>query len=99
MRLLIAEARAFPDLAIIWHDKVVSKILGVLTGAIERAQERGEMKAGDPRLYAFSILGPMLAGVLFQQIFAETDVLPPDLGQLAEQHGQAILNGLLVSKG
>ncbi len=97
MRLLIAEARAFPDLADIWYDKVISRMLGLLIGAIERAQARGEMKPGDPRLYAFSILGPMLSAVLFRQVFAGTSAALPDMARLAEQHARTILTGLLTS--
>jgi AcrR family transcriptional regulator len=95
MRLLVAESRQFPDLARVWHDEVVSKVLGMLTLAIERAQGRGEVKPGDARLYAFSIMGPMLASALFREVFRETARLP-DLGELAEQHARTILGGLLL---
>lgn len=94
MRLLIAESRTFPDLARVWHDEVVSKVLALVTGAIERAQARGEVRAGDPRLHAFSILGPMLAGMLYRQIFAGIDETPPDLRALAALHGETLVNKL-----
>ena len=42
IRLLIAESRAFPDLAKVWHDEVIGKILHLVTSAIKRAQARGE---------------------------------------------------------
>lgn len=93
--LLITEARAFPDLARIWYDEVVSKILGLLTTAIERGQKRGEVKPGDPGLYAFSIIGPMMSAVLFRNIFSTTPAALPDIEKLAEQHAQTVLNGLL----
>jgi AcrR family transcriptional regulator len=94
VRLLIAEARNFPDIARVWHDEVVAKMLGILTAAIERAQSRGEIRAGDARLYAFSIIGPMLAGVVFREVFGETEAQIPDMSDLARQHATAILNGL-----
>lgn len=95
MRLLVAESRQFPDLARVWHDEVVSKVLGMLTLAIERAQARGEIKPGNARLYAFSIMGPMLASALFREVFRDTAPLP-DLRELAEQHARTILDGLLL---
>jgi AcrR family transcriptional regulator len=96
-RLIIAEARIFPDLARVWHDEVVSKVMGLLTAAIERAQERGEIRTGDPKLYAFSILGPMMAATLFREVFAGIGASLPQLRELAEQHANAILYGLNTS--
>jgi AcrR family transcriptional regulator len=95
MRLLVSESRQFPDLARVWHDEVVSKVLGLLTMAIERAQARGEIKPGNARLYAFSIIGPMLASALFREVFRDTAPLP-DVRELAEQHARTILDGLLL---
>jgi AcrR family transcriptional regulator len=95
MRLLIAESRTFPDLARVWHDEVVSKMLGLVTGALERAQARGEIRPGDVQLQAISIMGPMLAAALFREVFRDTAPLP-DLQELAAQHAQTVLRGLLA---
>jgi AcrR family transcriptional regulator len=95
MRLLIAESRQFPDLAGVWHDEVVAKVLGLLTAMIEQAQARGEIRSGKAQLFAFSILGPMLASALFREVFRDT-ALPPDLHELATQHAQVVLGGLLL---
>jgi len=62
--MVIAESGNFPDLARVWHDEVVSRALGVVTGVIERAQGRGEVLPGDPRYHAFSMIAPMLLGVI-----------------------------------
>jgi AcrR family transcriptional regulator len=98
LRLIIAESRAFPDLAQIWHDEVVGKMLGLLTQAIKRAQARGEVRPGDPKLYAFSIMGPMLAGVIFREVFRSATTGLPDLSKLAAQHARTVLQGLLVPR-
>jgi AcrR family transcriptional regulator len=94
IRLIVAEARAFPDLAQVWHDEVAARMLSLLSAAIARAQARGEVRAGDPRLYAFSIVGPMLGGALFREVFGATGADLPDLRKLAAQHAAAILRGL-----
>ncbi len=96
MRLLIAESRKFPDLARVWHDEVVSKVLGLVTAVIERAQARGEVRPGNARLYAFSIVGPMLASALFREVFRDTAPLP-DPAELAAQHAQTVLHGMLLT--
>jgi len=96
IRLLISEARAFPDLAQVWHDEVLSKVMGLLTSVIARAQARGELRPGDARLYAFSIAGPMLAAMLYREVFGAGDVPLPDLHALAVQHARTVVHGLLA---
>jgi AcrR family transcriptional regulator len=99
VRLLIAESRAFPDLAQVWHDEVVAKMLDLLMSTIARAQARGEVRAGDARLFAFSMIGPMMAGVIFREVFRGADAQLPDLRELAKQHAEVVLAGLAVRPG
>ena len=96
-RMVIGESRNFPDLARIWHDEVVSPVIDTVARAIARAQERGEVRNGDPRLYAFSLLGPLIMAMLFRDVFGGISSQPPDLARLAEQHGRTILQGLLAT--
>src|ERR1700756_366019 len=93
-RLLIAESRAFPDLAKVWHDEVVARMLDLLTSTIARAQARGEVRPGDARLFAFSMIGPMMAGIIFREVFRGADADLPDLRALARQHAEVVLAGL-----
>jgi hypothetical protein len=81
-----------------WHDEVVSKVLGLLTAAIERAQARGEVRPGDPLLHAFSILGPMFAGALFREVLKRNRCHAADLQKLAAQHAETVLNGIMIAK-
>jgi AcrR family transcriptional regulator len=93
-KMVIGESRNFPDLARVWHDQVVSQAIGVLTTVVERAQARGEAKAGDPRLYAFSLIGPMVTGILWGEVFVPAGGAPLDLPALAAQHARTVLHGL-----
>lgn len=93
-RMVIGESRAFPDLARIWHDKVVSRVLALLAGLVAAAQARGEVRAGDPTVHAFSIVGPMVTGLLFREVFGPAGPHAPDLGTLAEQHAATVMRGL-----
>lgn len=95
-KMVIAESRNFPDLARIWHDDVISRALGMATGLIERAQARGELKPGDPRIHAFSLVAPMLMGVLWREVFVPVGVEPIDLRAIAEQHADTALEGMLT---
>jgi transcriptional repressor AefR-like protein len=95
-RMVIGDSRNFPDLARIWHDDVVTSVIGMVTGIIARARARGEVAPGDPRLHAFSLMGPMVMAMLFREVFAGVGANLPDLQALADQHARAALRGLLM---
>ena len=95
-KIVIGESRNFPDLAKIWHDQVASGALSALQSLIERAQDRGEVRPGDARLMAFSLMGPMLMGVLWRETLEPAGGRALDLAALAAQHGQIVLTGMLT---
>ena len=98
-KMVIGESRNFPDLARIWHDEVVSRVLGVVTGLIERAQARGEIRPGDPRFHALALIGPLLMGMLWREVLVPVGAQPLDLKALARQHVETVLHGLLAEGG
>jgi AcrR family transcriptional regulator len=92
-RMVIAESRNFPDLAEIWRTDVVGPAFGRVAVLLERAQARDEIAAGDPRLMAFSLVGPLIMGALFAEVFGPA-ADPPDLGALAVEHARFALRAL-----
>ena len=94
VRMVLAESHSFPDLASIWHDEVVAPMLAVMTGMITGAQARGEVGPGDPRLHAMSIIGPMLMGALYLEVFRGSANGWLDLESLAQQHATTVLKGM-----
>ena len=94
-KMVIGESRNFPELAKVWHDEVVTKALGMIGGLIERAQAKGEVRAGEPRLHAFTLMGPMMMGVLWRETLQPAGGAPLDLEALAKQHAETVLAGLL----
>ena len=95
-KMVIGESRNFPELAKVWHDQVASRALGMLAGLIETAQAKGEVRPGDPRLHAFTLMGPMLMGVLYRETLQPVGGAPLDLDALARQHAESVLAGLLT---
>ena len=95
-KMVIGESRNFPELAKVWHDVVLSKAIGTLTGLIERAQQRGEVRPGDPRLQAFSLMGAMMMGVIWHETLEPVGGTPLDVETLAKQHAETVLAGLLT---
>ncbi|MBO9543898.1 TetR/AcrR family transcriptional regulator [Caulobacter sp.] len=98
-KLVIGESRNFPELARVWHDEVVSRALGALSTALAKAQVRGEIRLGDPRLQAFSIMGPILMGVIWQETFTPVGAPALDLELLISAHGDTVLAGLAPRAG
>ena len=95
-KMVIGESRNFPELAKVWHDQVASRALTMLSGLIEKAQAKGEVRPGDPRLHAFTLMGPMLMGVLWRETLQPVGGAPIDLSELARQHAETVLSGLLA---
>lgn len=95
-KMVISESRNFPKLAKVWHDEVVSKGLATVTALIEMAQAKGEVRGGDARLHAFTLMGPMLMGVIYRETLEPIGGAPLDLGALAAQHAETVLTGLLI---
>jgi AcrR family transcriptional regulator len=93
-KLVIGESRNFPELARVWHDEVVSRALTAIAGAIAAAQARGEVRPGDPRFHAFSIMGPVLTGVIWRETFAPVGAPAIDLEALVRQHAETVIAGL-----
>ncbi|MGZ8361656.1 MAG: TetR family transcriptional regulator [Allosphingosinicella sp.] len=97
-KMVIGESRNFPELAKVWHDDVILKAVGLIAGLIDRAQARGEVRPGDPRIHAFSVVGPMLIGVLWRETFTPVGGDAIDLEAIARQHVETVLGGLLLGE-
>ncbi len=94
VKMVIAEAGNFPELARVWHDDLVAQILGAMTDAIAAAQGRGEVRPGDPRIYALEIIAPMLVAVIWRETFVPSGAQPFDLRAVARQHVETMIEGL-----
>lgn len=98
-KMVIGESSNFPELARVWHDEIASKAIGAVATLVAKAQARGEVRPGDPRLYAFTLMGPMIMSVLWTRTLVPAGGEPIDIPQLAIQHADAVLRGLLVEHG
>lgn len=99
VKMVIGESRNFPELAQAWHDQLVRPALAAMTQAIVAAQARGELRAGDPRLHAISLISPLLVGVVWRETFLPVGAEPIDIPALAEQHVELWLRGMLTESG
>lgn len=95
-KMVVGESGNFPELARVWYDSVISRAIGMLSGLIADAQKRGELRPGDPRTHAFSIMGPMLMGVIWHETFSPIGGDAIDLPAVARQHIETVLSGMLI---
>lgn len=98
VKMVIGEARNFPEIARVYHDALVAEALGALTDAVAAAQARGEVRAGDPRAYALQIVAPMMVGILWRETFVPVGAQPFDLPALLAQHVETLLGGLTIQE-
>lgn len=96
LKMVVGEARNFPEIARVWHDELVSQALGAMTTAIANAQARGEVKPGDARTYALQLIAPMLVAVLWRETFVPVGAEPFDLPATMQQHIETLLSGMLA---
>ena len=94
VKLVIAESRNHPELATIWHETVVAPGVALLEQLITAAQARGEVRAGDARLFAFGLMGPMVLSMVWRETFEPVGAPPVDVVGLADQHLETVLRGM-----
>ncbi|OGN43709.1 MAG: TetR family transcriptional regulator [Caulobacterales bacterium RIFCSPHIGHO2_01_FULL_70_19] len=94
VKLVIAESRNHPELAAIWRETVVEPGVALISGMIAKAQARGEVRPGDPRLFAFGLMGPMVLSMVWRETFEPVGAEPIDVVGLAEQHVETVLRGM-----
>ena len=94
VKLVIAESRNHPELAAIWRDAVVEPGVQLMSGLIAAAQARGEVRPGDPRLFAFGLMGPMVLSMVWRETFEPVGAEAIDVVKLAEQHVDTVLRGM-----
>ena len=93
-KMVIGESRNFPDLARVWHEAIVSRVLATFVAVIERAQARGEVRAGNARLFAIQLVSPVLMAALWTEVFAPIGAEPIPLEALFAQHAETMLRGM-----
>ena len=96
LKMVVAEAGNFPEIARVWHDQLVAQALGVVTTAIEAAQARGEVKPGDPRIYGLQLIAPLLVSVLWRETFEPVGAPAFDIPAVMAQHVETLLHGMLT---
>jgi len=98
-KLVLSEARNFPDLARFYLREVVRRGRRLLKAIIERGIARGEFRAVDRDHVFFSVMSPLLLAMLWKHSLEPYDGKRLDVQALCRAHLDVLLNGLRKPEG
>jgi AcrR family transcriptional regulator len=98
-KLVLAEAGNFPDLARFYHVEVVQRGMRLIRGLLQRAVERGEIRAVDVDNTVFCIVGPVILSMLWRHSFERHESAPIDADALRRTLLDLLTHGLSPGEG
>ena len=91
-RLLIGEARRFPEFAVEYYDRAPGRVMSAVAVALRAFDERGQLRVDDAELaaehFAFLAIGPSLDRALFD-VAGDTDAATAARAVQRAEHGAA----------
>ena len=94
VRMLIAEAPRFPELADRYHGEILRPCLDMLRQAIQRGVDRGEIRNSSIVNSPQVVIAPIALVDLWMMLFGDRQ--PLDLKAYFDAHLDLVLNGLLA---
>jgi AcrR family transcriptional regulator len=94
-KLVIAEARNFPDLARFYLEEVVRRGRRLIKALIQRGIERGEFRSIDENHAFYCVMSPILVAMLWKHSLGLYDETGLDPHALCRAHVELLLRGLL----
>jgi AcrR family transcriptional regulator len=94
LRMLIAEAPRFPELADRYYDEILRPCLALLQQAIQRGMDRGEIRKSAIVDFPQVVVGPIALVDMWLMMF--DDRQPLDVEAYFNAHLDLVLNGLLA---
>ena len=92
VRLVITEGHRFPDIARLYHDKVIRRAMGLLRGIVERGIARGEFAHDELSRFPQLFAAPLVVAVVWQDLFKPRESLDADA--MLDAHLGLMLRGL-----
>ncbi|MFC3053572.1 TetR/AcrR family transcriptional regulator [Kordiimonas pumila] len=94
-RLVLAEAARFPDMAAMYHKKVISVGQAAIVSLLQVGEQKGVFRAVQPDVAKRVIFGPVLTHILLTHTFGQKI---QDLETLADSIAENILCGFRIKK-
>lgn len=97
-KLVIAEARNFPEIARFYIDNVVTRGTALVERILQRGVDRGEFEVTDIFHSARAVMAPMIFAAIWEQSLAPFDNRSYDVNKYLQTHLNILLHGLLVNR-
>ena len=97
--LILREAIHAPEIATLYREEVLDRVLPALTRLIAQGVEGGHIRAVDPELTVRSVVGPVLVHLMLALVFG---IMPEDglaMDRLIDNHLSILNAGLAPGKG
>jgi hypothetical protein len=100
-KLIISEARNFPDIAAFYHQEVIQPGETLIRKIIQRGIDSGEFEVADVDYAMFSIIAPMIYLVMMKHSLGACVTYDKPLDPLRYLQSQAdiVVKGLAARKG
>lgn len=92
LRLLVAEAKRFPDLVAFYHREAISRGKAIMKEILARGVASGEFRDGPATRYPEVVIGPAILAAVWKLVFEPQESM--DLDQMIEAHLDLIFSGI-----
>lgn len=96
-KLVIAEARNFPEIAAFYHQEVILRGTALIRSVIARGIARGEFRAVDPDVAIHIVLAPVLLCMIMRHSIDCCALAQIDDARYFTEYFDIMLHGLLVA--
>lgn len=97
-KLMLSEARNFPDLARYYHDEVITRGLALVRVAVQRGIECGVFRAVDLETVAPVLLAPLMHLTLWRHSIGSCCGPAIDADRYLASHFELVMNGLCLAE-
>ena len=98
-RIIVSEARNFPDIARFHLNEIVHVMLGALTDLFAHAMAREEIRAMQPELAARLFVAPLIKTLFWRITFSAVETEPFDAAKFFDLHIGVFLRGMAPDVG
>src|SRR5512134_2309663 len=98
-KLLVAEARNFPEIARFYNDEVIRPGHAVVGKVLQRGMDAGEFRRGDPEALIALVFGPLLLRMIWKHSLDCCEAALPAPEQYVDTVIDFVLRGLRAEPG
>ncbi|MBD5802562.1 putative HTH-type transcriptional regulator YfiR [Azoarcus sp. Aa7] len=95
-KLMMSEARNFPDVALYYEQEVLQRGTALLRKAVARGVDRGVFRQVDPEAICSVLIAPLVYRAMWRHSFGPCCGQETDVAQYLNTYFDLILNGLLA---